>query len=326
MMMSPRREEKVVVAEITLENLKIDKVKFKAYSDMYDDPFIADYEAKIAIAKALETVEHLRALGKSITEALYIDVASLIPIVFQLEGYVKRATGLSIALKDFGISEVRDKAHRKEVEGLDICMSTLISNIEADDNKAALIAKGYKEADLTALKALKVKIDTENVSQTLQDENQAETLAANNIVYDELDAITKDIMDAGKRIFKFSDKTKLAEYTYQKVMRKIRHETNQTKEEIKDIEKSCVVYVNCDDADGNPIEGLTVTIIEYNQVVETDEEGIAYFEKVPTDPIKVVNIKVEGETWITQNLENKTLEPGIDMNFDVTMLPEPPTP
>lgn len=323
MMMSPRREEKVVVAEITLENLKIDKVAFKAYSDMYDDQFIADYEAKISVAKALETVEHLRALGKSITEALYVDVASLIPILFQLEGYVKRATGLSIALKDFGISEVRDKAHRKEVEGLDICMSTLISNIEADDNKAALIAKGYKEADLTALKALKVKIDTENVTQTLQDENQAETLVANNIVYNELDATTKDVMDAGKRIFKFNNETKLKEYTYQKVMTKIRHQSNTTIKEIKDLEKSCVVYVNCEDADGNPIEGLIVTIIEYNQVVETDEEGIAYFEKVPTDPTKIVNIKVEGETWIAQNLENKTLESGGELNFDVVMLPSP---
>lgn len=324
--MVARREEKIVIAEIILENLKIDKVAFKAYSDMYDDAFITAYGDLISEAKALETVEHLRAEGKSITGALYTDVESLRPVLFKLEGYVKRAEGLTIAVKDFGIHEVRERLGKKDVEGLDLRLSTLISNIEVVDNKAALLAKGYKEADLTELKDLKAKISTKNVSQTLQDESQAETVAANKLKYTALDAMTKDIMDAGKRIFKFNDKTKTIEYTYDKLMTKVRHEHDTTKDEIKDVEQSCVVYVNCEDADGNPIEGLTVTIIEYNQVVETDEEGVAYFEKVPTDPTKIVNIKVEGETWISQTLANKTLEPGNDMNFDVTMLPEPPTP
>jgi hypothetical protein len=321
--MTPRREEKVFAAELTLANLKNDKVAFKDYSQDYDDTFISNYEAKVAQAKALETVEHLLAQGKSITEALYADVDSLKPILLKLEGYVKRAAGLTISPADFGISEVREKIHKKDVEGLDICLSTLISNIDADDNKAALIAKGYKEEDYTGLKNLRIKIDTENVSQAMQDENQAEVVAANKIVYNELNAITKDILDAGKRIFKYSNKTKADEYVYRKIMSKIRHETNSTADEIKGVEESCIVYVNCEDKEGNPVEFLNITIEEYGLVVETDEEGVGYFEKVPTKPLDKVTIIVEGETWLKQILTGQKLEAGGELDIDVVVKAEP---
>ncbi len=316
--MTPRKEEIVVIGEITFENLKRDNAAFLAYSPLYDSDYITAFETIIGKAKVIVTTENLIAEGKMITETLYMDIDSLKDIMNKLEGYVKRAKNLTIQVKDFGIHDVREKINTKDVEGLLMKFGTLVNNI--GKNTVELNKVGYSTVAFDALKALKTKISDENVGQTVQDEIQSETIDANNLIFEELNRITRDVMDAGKRIYKFSNKTKCGEYTYQKLLSKVRHERNANKEELQLIGENCVVYVNCLDEEDKEVEGLKVSIPEYELEVETDEDGIAYFESVPTKPINKVTIVVEGEGWEKQTFVKQQLVAGGDLNLDVVML------
>ncbi len=320
--MTPRKEEKIVIAEIVSGQITVDKTEFTDYSIIYDDPFIPNYKLKIIEAKGLVTTEILIAEGKVLTEMLYADVDSLKVHMNKLEGYVKRAIGMTVKASDFGIHEVREKINSKDVEGLLMRLSTVILN--AENNMTILDPIGYKAAALTSLKDLKDKIDTENVKQTLHIDAKMKTVDTNNTVFDELDAITKDVIDAGKRIYKFSNKVKFNEYNYKRLLAKVRHERNALKTEENKIAGSCVVYVNCTDADDNPLEEMTVTISEFGLVLKTDEDGTAYFEEVTADAKKPVTIIIEGEGYVNKTLEKQILEPGGMLNLDVVMVPIAP--
>jgi methyl-accepting chemotaxis protein len=318
--MSARKEEIIAIGEITFEQLKRDNADFTAYSPIYNSTYITNYKTKIADAKAIVTTENLIAQGKMITETLYKDVDSLKDPLNKLEGYVKRADNLTIQVKDFGIHEVREKIFSKDVEGLLMKLSTLIGNI--NDNTTELNTVGYTATAFTALKDLKAKINDENVGQTMQDESQSETVGDNNKIFEELDTTTKDVLDAGKRIYKFTNKIKVGEYTYLKLLSRVRHERNALKTELGQISENCVAYVNCLDGDENGVEGLKVSISEYSLVVETDEDGTAYFESVPTKPTNTVTIVIEGDGWVKQTLVKQKLVGGEDVNLDVVMKEE----
>jgi hypothetical protein len=318
--MTPRKEEIVVIGEITLEQLKRDKADFSAYSPIYDSDYITTFATSVDKAKALVTTEILIAQGKIITETLYKDVDGLKKIINKLEGYVKRAKNLTINIKNFGIHEVREKVNSRDVEGLLMCLSTLTGNIT--NNKTELEAVGYTPAAFTELKTLQTKISKGNVGQTMQDESQSETVEANNKAFDELDTTIKDVLDAGKRIYMFGDKKKVEEYTYQKLLKRVRHEKNAAKNELNAIGESSVVYVNCTDGEDNSVEGLKVSIDEYKLEVETDEDGTAYFESVPTKPKNSITVIIEGEGWVKQTLVNQKLLGGEDFNLDVVMKAE----
>jgi hypothetical protein len=315
--MKARKDEKIVIAEIAFEQLKRDNAAFTAYSPIYDSDFNTKFENEIKKAKAVVNTENLIAEGKVLTETLYSDVDKLKVHINKFEGYVKRADNLTINVKDFGIHEVREKINNKDAEGLVMKLSTLIVNITK--NTVALEKVGYTTASFTELKSLQTKINNDNVGQTMQDENQSETVVENNKIIERLDLITKDVLDAGKRIYRFSNDVKYGEYIYQKLLRKVRHERNVIKTELNKINENCIVYINCVDGDDVGIEGLSVKIEEYALSLETDEDGIAYFESVPTKPKISVTITIEGEGWTKQTLANQKLTAGGDLNLDVVM-------
>ena len=222
--MTPRREDKIFIAEITFENLKTDKIPFLDFSPTYDDTFIDWFEERISEARALVLVETMIGEGKNITKAVYKSMKELRPMLLPLEGYVKRAVDLTVPVENFGIKAVREKIDSKDAEGLDLKLAIVVTNI--NNNLTALTDKGYKAADFIIFKDQRVKIRTLNLSQKLQDEDQAVVVAANNVILDALDVATRDILDAGKRIFKYTNEAKLHEYTYDRLLKRIRHDNN----------------------------------------------------------------------------------------------------
>jgi hypothetical protein len=223
-------------------------------------------------------------------------------------------------LKQFGVKEVRNKVNRKEVEGLDGTLHSLILNIE--DNFPALEARGYKQIKLDELKALKLKIYTENTEQEALKYDKQQAVEANKGLFKEVLLIIADIQETGKILFKRESPATALEFTMQDILRKIRHETNPVKKEEEANSATCELEVECTDADGNPLEELTVTIVEYNLVYVTEEDGVAPFEAVPTTPMNFVTIRIEGATWKTQTLLNQELIAGEHKDIDVTMDPE----
>jgi hypothetical protein len=316
-----RYDEISPVGDITKNAFHERKPKFIDFSSDYDGTYETNFETKLTAVKGIiDTHFHIGKIA-SLTKSIEADIPKISPYLDGLGKYAKMAAAqLSVPLKQFGVKEVRNKVNRKEVEGLDGTLHSLILNI--DDNFAALEARGYKQEKLDELKALKLKIYTENTEQEGLKYDKQQAVEANKGLFKEVLLIIADIQETGKILFKRESPATALEFTMQDILRKIRHETNPVKKEAEVNAASCELEVECTDADGNGLEELTVTIVEYNLVYVTEEDGVAPFEAVPTTPMKFVTIRIEGATWKTQTLVNQELIAGEHKDIDVTMEPE----
>jgi hypothetical protein len=317
-----RLEEIPTVGEIVRNAYHEDQALFVQFSpSRYDGTFETNFETKLTAVKAIvDTHFHIGKIAL-LTKNIEEDIPKVLPYMDDLSLYVKFASAdLTVPVKQFGIKEVRKAVNRGDAEELDGALHSIILNIEP--NFAKLEDQGYKQEKLDELKALKLKIFTENTQQEefMYDKQQA--VVNNKALFDAALATIADIQATGKILFKRVNSAKVLEYTMQDILRKIRQETDPVKKEEEANAAACELDVICTDANGNPLEELTVTIVEYNLVVVTEEDGIAPFEAVPTTPAKFVTIRIEGETWKTQTLVNQELIPGEHKDIDVVMEPE----
>ena len=166
---------------------------------------------------------------KVITKRIYANQTLLRSKIDFLEGYINRATGLTMDKKDFGISEVRKKNNSGDIEGLIGAMSFLIANVSIATNLTALTAKGYSNAQNTALIALKDAFKADNIAQNNKVNDRNNKVIANyaklNAFWDKI----MDINDAGKRIYKATAPNRLDDFTMAKLKARIRQERNNTR-------------------------------------------------------------------------------------------------
>jgi len=134
---------------------------------------------------------------------------------------------VTIAKKDFGVSAVRTKNNNGDVEGLVTALSFLLTNVT--NNLPALTAKGYTNAQNTALIALRDALKNDNIAQNNKINDRNNKVIAN---YAKLNAFSDkivDIGDAGKRIYKSNAPNKVDDYTMATLKKRIRQERNNTR-------------------------------------------------------------------------------------------------
>jgi hypothetical protein len=222
-----RIDEVTTIGQFTINSYKRDVDKFKAYKPTkYTDAFLTDLEAKKEVVKGIVNPVVLIAEQKKITERLLNTIIGLRDPMNLLEGYVADAVGLTVAPKDFGISPVRQKVNRGEVEGLNGALSTLVTNIT--NNKPALINVGYSDVAFTALKAAQTSIFDDNAAQNIKEGEIGALVTGNMGVINDFLKDIKGIWADGKRLFKISDKVKLKDYTLADIIRRIRQDELHT--------------------------------------------------------------------------------------------------
>ena len=223
-----RLDEITTISGFTIDPLKNrDWDRFKAYKpSKYTDDYLTDLEAKQALVAGIVNPVVLTAEQKKITERMLNEIIGLRDPMNLLEGYVADANPLTVLPKDFGISQVRKKVNKGEVEGLDGALSAVITNIT--NNKPALIAVGYTEEAFSELKATKQSIFDDNQAQNAKMRERAELVAANIGLINGFLTDIKGIWADGKRLFKISDKVKLKDYTLADIIRRIRQDELHT--------------------------------------------------------------------------------------------------
>lgn len=223
-----RYSELPVVARFTINTFKRDKADIIAYSNFYADPYEANFRAKITNISGVIFPENLFPNLKAVTRRLYNNVDSLRDMVFSFEGYFKRS-GIDMSAKDFGITELRKQIKRRDVEQLLISGKILSNNITT--NMTALTAAGLKPADLTKIGNTFISIRDDNDKQN-EIMDQIELLVKDNkaLVQDLWDSLT-DLLDAGKRVYKFSNPVKAKDYTFSNILKRIRNEWTKKEEE-----------------------------------------------------------------------------------------------
>jgi hypothetical protein len=224
-----RIEELPALGGFLLSSMQGSLADFTAFSPDYNAAFMTTANADLATLEALINPKQLTKELKVITKRIYTNQTNLRSKIDFLEGYINRASGLTLDKKDFGISEVRTKNNNGDIEGLIGALSFLIGNVSIATNLTALTAKGYSNTQNAALIALKDALKADNIAQNNKVNDRNNKVISN---YGRLNAFWDkivDISDAGKRIYKAAAPNRLDDFTMSKLKARIRQERNNTR-------------------------------------------------------------------------------------------------
>ncbi len=223
-----RIEEVPAIGGMIIGSLETNLADFTGYSPDYSPAYLTTIKGDLTTIEGLINPKQLTAELKVITGRIYTNQAALRPKLDFLEGYINRATGLTINKKDFGISAVRTKNNNGDIEGVVSALGFLLTNV--GNNMAALTAKGFTAAQNTALTTIQSQLKNDNVAQNTKLNERNNKVVAN---YGKINAFwlkLTDICDAGKRIYKHTiNANKVDDFTMAVLKRRVNQERTNTK-------------------------------------------------------------------------------------------------
>lgn len=195
--------------------------------DDYTDAFDTDFTKKLGAVEKLVASSVQQAKGMVFTaqiEALY---EALPELLNRLEARVRRAEGLTVPVKKFGIGPAREARTQGDKEELADDLKTLLQNVAA--NKDALEAKGQKPADTKKIQDLYDALVASTTSQGTNASTQRQLTQANVGTINELEKLMQHLLDDGKSLYERSDKTRLKDYIYKQLLKLVRREQKEEK-------------------------------------------------------------------------------------------------
>jgi hypothetical protein len=313
-----RAEEVPIVAEFTHASVTrpVDAADFLDFSPDYSVAFFGTFNDKIRAAVSLLNMHVRLAELKVITEKLYGDAYSLRPKLLRLGGYIDRArAGLTVGPKDFRLKEIRKYIGKNDMEKLLEELGILLSLLDVVTNMNALKAKGFKDADRAALVTLEQIIRQGNVTQNLKLDEKEALVQANKQFLLELWDMTADVLDAGKRIYKYTDKEKINDYTAARLLKRIRHEFSPKKKEEEGVKMGILAGTMTLKSTGEPIEEGTIEVVETKDVEVTDVDG----EYAVDVKVGTVTVKATAEGCLEQTVMNVVINPDVTTDLDFEM-------
>lgn len=218
-----RFDEVAPLARLLWASYQRDKADFV---DLLPEDYTADFGTDFT--KKLEAVDKLvassvqQAKGMVFTaeiEALY---EALPELLNRLEARVRRAGGLTVPTKKFGIGEAREARNQGDKEDLAGDLKTLLQNVAA--NQEALAKKGQQPTDTQKLQALYDALVDSGTSQGANTSTQRQLTQANVQTINALETLMQHLFDDGKSLYERSDKTRLKDYTYKQLLKLVRRE------------------------------------------------------------------------------------------------------
>ncbi|MDB5267972.1 MAG: hypothetical protein JWP58_1012 [Hymenobacter sp.] len=188
----------------------------------YKPKFLEKYDAAtLAVEKAVRSSVAVAQRG-TITARIETLLEALPQLLNRLEARLRRAEGLTVAAKKFGIEPVRRDRNNHEHEGLAESLRTLLQNIEA--NQKPLADKGQKPEENAQIQELYDKLVADSTAQGSSLSDQRLLTADNVKLFRTLYAPMKELMDDGKSLYKSSGDAKLKDYTLRKILQQVRRE------------------------------------------------------------------------------------------------------
>lgn len=222
-----RIEELPTIGGFLIDSLTTDLADFSAFSPDFDADYIANATTQMNAINELINPKQFTEELKVITERMYANRDALRGMIDFLEGYIDRATGLTINPSGFGISAVRTANNRGDVEGLTGALNYLMANVS--NNMDALVAKGYTKAQNNAILAVQSELNTDNTAQNAKENARNANVVANYDVINDFWATLTDISKTGARIYKTTETNKVGDYTMASLIRRIRQEQKKDK-------------------------------------------------------------------------------------------------
>lgn len=205
-----------------------DILKFTKYSPDYTPLYLTNLAQERKNIEELIAPSQLTGELKLITGNIYSNQDLVGVLITQLEGYAKRAKGLSTGYKDMGFSKIRVCNNSGDIEGLTTAMNNLLKLTGSTVNMAALTLKGYSEAMQTELIDLKDTLLNDNTAQNKKINDRATLVAENHLAINNYWDKLVDICDAGKRIFTSTSDAKRKQYVMSTVLARMRSDALKT--------------------------------------------------------------------------------------------------
>lgn len=215
------------IAGYIIESYTRDRADFFAYSPTYNETFLSNLKSNTENLQSLINPKQITAELKTITARIYQNQIVLRHPIDLIEGYINRASNLTMKPSEFGISSVRSANNKGNIEGVLCFLNYLLSNIKK--NYAALKAKGLKADLLDNLQSLYNKILEDNIAQNLKISERKALVQRNYEAMNHLWDTLVDICDIGKKLYKTSGTNKWQDYSIRKRIALMRLYNKKTK-------------------------------------------------------------------------------------------------
>jgi hypothetical protein len=190
--------------------------------DDYTPKFLANFDAALAAVGQVVRSSTSVAQRQLITQRIEGLVDKLPRLLNRLEARVRRADGLTVTPKKFGIEPVRRDRNDDEHEGLAESLRTLLQNVEA--NRKALAEKGQPEEEIKQLQTLYDNLTTDHTARGSALSDQRLLTADNVKLFTTLYAFIQELLKDGKSLYQDGPDPKLKDYTLSKVLQQVRRE------------------------------------------------------------------------------------------------------
>lgn len=210
-----------MVIDSLTEDVKAIGALFKTIDDAFLKALIAKH------TQVMELIYPSQIIGKQakLTKDIYAAMDVLPEMLNITEGQIKDASdSLKTLVKYFGISNIRKAIHNRDISGTIDSLNNFIQSINDKDNYPALELKGLTIDTVTTYTDIHTLLATLFQERVDLEKDRAALVDNNHIVINDYWADIKNVCDKGKRVFKKSNPTKVANYTIAKLMAKLKRD------------------------------------------------------------------------------------------------------
>jgi hypothetical protein len=227
-----RIEELPFLAGFTRKYFIRDRADFNAFSAVFNKGFLQSFETQTKQVKELLAPALLTAEMKAITKRIESHYITMRIIANKVERYAKMAKGtMNINPADFGFKNLRKELHLHNDEAVVKMLRELLQHI--DTNRTALEANGLSQAYRQEMEMAINTFETDILEQDRKKNEREMLVKQNTRQFDTLWNMIAEIIDTGKAMYKANNKARVKDYTYYKLIKKVR--LTRTKEEEQQI-------------------------------------------------------------------------------------------
>lgn len=216
-----RNEELVPIAKFTSFSLKRDLNEISQVYNNVNPDYIAATNALIAnVENLLEPQVEMLAM-KQVTKELNESMNDLLTQINFLATYLKMShKALKISVTDFGLTNLRKAIYKSDAEA--VVENLKIVLIHTKQNSNVLQANGMSSNFVEKLEALNTKIAADRQKQFELLRNRMLIVQDNTQMLNQLYSRILEIHLIGKSIFAKTNAVKLDDYTFKKLLSKVR--------------------------------------------------------------------------------------------------------
>ena len=231
---SCKNEELLPISKFTLFSLQRDLSEFTAFSNQFNEQYVTDFQALITqVENVMEPEADTLAL-KLLTQENEQYYQDLQKVLLVIEGYLKLAKkDVKITPSAFGLTQLRKSYYKHDIEAVLNGIKIVAGNIQ--NYSAALEAKGMPVTTVKSLQDLQTALAANKQKQFEIKTNRAELVQNNIQLLNNLYLKLVEIFTIGKVLYKTSNPAKYNDYTFSKLLKKVRRSTFQVPSQASEV-------------------------------------------------------------------------------------------